>query len=176
MAAIVANGGFEAWFTDGGYTGQTYTVSPATGIPGANVSRTTGTSAQSQDTESYRGTYCANDMDIVDKVANDTLGIGIVSAAYADTKKVDILAIKNGTTTNTFPSTNVRQDPGVYPPTCTWPYKRYLYAYTTDIVTPATAAAKISKFCFSGAGATAFKNGPLYKASFWAPNIANWTW
>jgi prepilin-type processing-associated H-X9-DG protein len=146
----------EGGYRDGGYTGQTNYVERITG-GGSNG-----------DSDSYRGTYCANDMDIVDKVANDTLGIGIVSGAYADTKKVDILAITypksaTVTTTVTFPSSNVRQDPGVYPPSCTWPFRRNMYAFRGDTT---TASEAVSTFCFIDYK-TSFIAGPLYKASFW---------
>ena len=163
-ATFSSAGGFGAGYKDGGFTGQAgYTQRYTSGQP-------------TDDADTFRGTYCSDDKDIVDKVANDTLGIGIVSAAFADTKKVDIVAISFGTaaTTATFPTSNVRQDPGVYPPTCSWPFRRYLYAYSTDCAlataTQTTASAKIVKFCFNTvANQKAFKNGPLYKASFWPP-------
>jgi prepilin-type N-terminal cleavage/methylation domain-containing protein/prepilin-type processing-associated H-X9-DG protein len=84
----------------------------------------------------YKGTYCVNDQDIVDKVAGDPLGIGIVSASVADRNRVTIVAINyaysgaNGVGTpvwQTFPtssskvvqvsttSTTGTQGCGVYP-------------------------------------------------------------
>jgi prepilin-type N-terminal cleavage/methylation domain-containing protein/prepilin-type processing-associated H-X9-DG protein len=85
----------------------------------------------------YKGTYCVNDQDIVDKVAGDPLGIGIVSASVADRNRVTIVAINyaygpppNGVNTpvwQTFPtssskvvqvsttSTTGTQGCGVYP-------------------------------------------------------------
>jgi prepilin-type N-terminal cleavage/methylation domain-containing protein/prepilin-type processing-associated H-X9-DG protein len=158
-----------AFIKDGGYTGQaSYVVRVSNDLTGVS------------DADTFRGTYCANDIDIVDKVANDTLGIGIVSAAYADTKKVDIIAISiNGTAeqTATFPSTNVRQDPGVYPQSCTWPFRRYLYAFrgASGATPTGTASEAVTTFCFSTYRA-AFKNGPLYKASFWIPSNATTPW
>jgi prepilin-type processing-associated H-X9-DG protein len=160
MASTVATfssaGGFGVGFKDGGYLGQLgYTQRYTGGQP-------------TDDADTFRGTYCSNDMDIVDKVANDTLGIGIVSAAYADTKKVEIVAISFGTaaTTATFPTSNVRQDPGVYPPNCSWPFRRYLYAYHGANGATGTASENLATFCF-GTYVRAFKEGPLYKASFW---------
>jgi prepilin-type N-terminal cleavage/methylation domain-containing protein/prepilin-type processing-associated H-X9-DG protein len=157
MAATTATfttaGGFGAYYKDGG-----------TPDHGSYALRCTGLT-KNDDADSYRGTYCANDMEIVDKVANDTLGIGIVSAAYADQKKVDILAVSFGSaaTTATFPTSNVRQDPGVYPNTCTWQFRRNLYAYRGANT---TAGEAVSTLCFT-TKKTAFAAGPLYKASFW---------
>jgi prepilin-type processing-associated H-X9-DG protein len=151
--------GLTAYIRDGG------TADHSTYVP-----RVTG-QGKTEDADTFRGTYCANDMDIVDKVANDTLGIAIVSAAYADTKKVDIVAISiNGTPeqTATFPSSNVRQDPGVYPPTCTWPFRRFLYAYRGAAGTGSEAITK-NAFDPTTGYAKAFGAGPLYKASFWTP-------
>jgi prepilin-type processing-associated H-X9-DG protein len=151
-ATFTTPGGFGAYYKDGGYTGQT------------NYKIRTKSKLTSDDIDTFRGTYCEDDLDIVDKVANDTLGIGIVSAACADTKKIDILAINFGSpaTTATFPTSVASQNPGVYPPTCTWPFRRNLYAYYTTGKT----SEKVANLAFK-TYKTTFQNGPLYKTSFW---------
>ncbi len=151
-ATFTTPGGFGAYYRDGGYIGQT--AYKFRNLP----------TKQSDDSDTFRGTYCEDDIDIVDVVANDTLGIGIVSAACADTKKIDILAINFGSpaTTATFPTSVASPNPGVYPPTCTWPFRRNLYAYYTTGKT----SEKVANLSFK-TYKTTFQNGPLYKTSFW---------
>jgi len=137
----------------------------------------------------FRGVYCDDDLDIVDKVAADPLGIAIVSTAVSDQKRVDICAIQNvpnnGTPAAwTFPSSSVRvpADMGVYPPNCTWPFRRVLYAiawHTGTTKGKVCASKRVGDLCFTptstfGGGKLApsgFRNdfikGPLYQASYW---------
>ncbi len=151
-ATFKTPGGFGAYYKDGGFTGQT------------NYKIRAKSKVISDDVDTFRGTYCEDDLEIVDKVAYDIQGIGIVSAAFADTKKIDILAISFGTpaTTATFPSSAASKNPGVYPPTCTWPYRRNLYAYYTKGKT-SESVANLSFKTYK----TTFQNGMLYKTSYW---------
>lgn len=150
IAGSLSEVGFGAYYKDGGTVDQA-----------GYVSRTI--KGSKSDADTFRGVYCRNDCDIVDKVANDVLGIGIVSAAFADQKKVDILAIEIGpSNTFTFPTSVKSQNPGVYPPSCTWPFRRNLYAYYT----PGKASETVANLSFV-TYKSAFNESPFYKASYW---------
>ena len=155
LATKSTPGGFGAYFKDGGYTGQN------------NYKARCGDGKNENDADTFRGIYCSTDLEIVDKIANDELGIGIVSAAYEGWQKVDIVAINFG-----IPTENA-----IYPyrnpynygtsETCTWPFRRNLYAYYTK----GKASEDVAELVFIKYK-DSFKQSPLYKASYWPPE--NW--
>ncbi len=114
--------------------------------------------------QNYKGIYCNNDLEIVDKVSNDTLGIGIVSAAFVDIKKVDIIAVNFGKHNRIaiFPNSNNNGTPGIYPIKCNWPFQRKLYAYYTR----KKASEAVVSLSFIN-HKKSFTSGPIYKASYW---------
>ncbi|MEI6520018.1 MAG: hypothetical protein WCO98_08290, partial [bacterium] len=145
-------GGFGAYYRDGG-TRDDKSYIPRT--PGAT---------RSSDARTYRGIYCENDTEIINKIASDPLGIGIVSAAFVDTRKVDILAVDMNTHVRwaaTFPMYAMNNLSEIQDKR--WPFQRKLYAIYGK---KDTASEKISTRVFDK-GKEAFFAGPLYKSSFW---------
>ncbi len=145
-------GGFGAYYRDGGTRDHNSYV-PRT--PGAT---------RSCDARTYRGIYCKNDTEIIDKVASNPLGIGIVSAAFVDMQKVDILAVNINTHVRwaaTFPMYAMNNLSEIQDKR--WPFQRKLYAVCGKT---GTASEKISTRIFDK-GKEAFFAGPLYKSSFW---------
>jgi prepilin-type processing-associated H-X9-DG protein len=145
-------GGFGSYYRDGG-TRDHKSYVPRT--PEAT---------RSSDARTYRGIYCNSDTEIINKVASDPLGIGIVSAAFVDTQKVDILAVDMNTHVRwaaTFPIYTVKNYSEVQDKR--WPFQRNLYAVCGKT---GTASEKISTRIFDK-GKIAFFAGPLYKSSYY---------
>jgi prepilin-type N-terminal cleavage/methylation domain-containing protein len=125
------------------------------------------------DTDDSLVEWAADDSEMVEKVANDPYGIGYCSAAVADSIKVKICALGTGTTDGQrFP--NPRKDRAgryqdVYPDTvpaagtttATYALMREIWAFSagdgTTLVDQLLGAGK------------ALGDGPMFKASFWAP-------
>jgi len=106
-----------------------------------------------------------DDLDMVDKVANDPLAIGYCSSAMADPEHVTILGIAIGNTTYYYPNMSSKF-PTIFPDLPTWPFTRTLYV---DAGGKATGADSISQVMLKGAGFEAIKSGPLFQASYFVP-------
>jgi hypothetical protein len=79
------SGGFNAYYRDGGTRDHKSYVSRC---PGVN---------RYDDAHTFRGIYCGSDSDIINKVASDPLGIGIVSSIFVDSRKVDVVTVVSET-------------------------------------------------------------------------------
>jgi hypothetical protein len=115
----------------------------------------------------------ANDLEMVDKVANDPYAIGYCSTVFADPSRVTILGLANMGTDgqNAIWPRSSKKFRWVMPSAAesTWPWKRALY---TEINTGAAAGtgAMLKNNLDAAAGnfASNLRNGPLFKMGYWA--------
>lgn len=117
--------------------------------------------------EDTAATIARNDYDMVQKVANDSEGIGYCSAAFADPNIVDIVAIDG----IGFPNPNADAPPETkylwpsHAPTGSYPYMRTLYAQPSE--NPSAGARDFMEKL--PVLLKAVQQGPLFKMSYFLP-------
>jgi len=125
----------------------------------------------------------SNDMEMVEKVANDPYGIGYCSSVYADPDRVMILGID-------WDSSNAYNDGDkIWPSTSTkfrwvlpsfaessWPWKRWLDVESSDTNTTGGGAGIVNALHSSSVDSPTVANllsaGPLFKMGYWPGNYA----
>jgi len=105
----------------------------------------------------------ADDMEMVEKVANDQYGIGYCSTAYADPDRVTVIAPVIAGTTYLWPTASAKFR-WVVPAlaTSTWPWKRNL---TVSAV--GTGGLAFQTALQTGGLKSALEAGPLFKCGYW---------
>ncbi len=115
-----------------------------------------------------RAVEVRDDTEMVDKVANDPCGIGVISSVFFDPDRVDALALKmpDGKTYY-FPWKNPNYR-FMVPAKPNWPWMRTLYAVCGG---KAQGPKSISHVMLTpgGAGTQALRDGPLFKVSYFLP-------
>ncbi len=115
-----------------------------------------------------RAVEVRDDAEMVDKVANDPYGIGVISSVFFDPYHVDALALKmpDGKAYY-YPQENLKYRFQL-PDKPNWPWMRTLYAVCAG---KAQGPASIGHVMLApgGAGRQALRDGPLFKVSYFLP-------
>ena len=111
-----------------------------------------------------------NDVDMVDKIANDPYGIGYCSSVFVDPQRVQVvdLRLADGSYAR-FPRKDL-QHRWEYPAATSWPLMRTLYAVCGgQAEQPDGNTLAATMLAPGAAGTRALQAGPLFKAGYFKP-------